>query len=112
MIQRMSPNRRRLAILAAVCGSYFLPMFAQAEPTPGKNDGQVAQIVCEFLHQGHLTKPDIGVEISRRLFHKFLKDLDPGKLYFLQSDIDEFQRSETSLGEALTQGDMSFAYKV
>jgi carboxyl-terminal processing protease len=90
----------------------LLPFWASAQPTPGKDDRLVAQMVCELLQEGHVTKPMIGDEISRRLFHRFLKDLDPGKVYFLKSDIDEFKKHETELDDMLLKGDISFAYTV
>jgi carboxyl-terminal processing protease len=90
----------------------LIPVWASAQPTPGKDDKLVAEMVCAFLEQGHVTRPKIGEEISRRLFRRFLKDLDPGKVYFLKSDIDEFKKQETELGDMLVKGDISFAYKV
>src|SRR5205085_11866552 len=88
------------------------PAWAAAEPTPGRQDRLVVQLVVEFLRRGHLTRPEIGDELSRRVFARFLKDLDPTKLYFLQSDIDEFKKEETDLDDQLLQGDLSFPYKV
>jgi carboxyl-terminal processing protease len=84
----------------------------QSEPVPGKQDRVVIQLVCNYLQQGHLSRPEIDDELSRRLFHRFLKDLDPTKLYFVKSDIDEFKKYEIQLDDLLLQGDMSFAYKV
>jgi carboxyl-terminal processing protease len=89
-----------------------LPFCLSAEPVPGKDDRLVAQVVCEILQRGHVRRPMIGDEISKRLFQRFLKDLDPGKLYFLKSDVDEFKKEETELDDMLLNGDLSFAYKV
>jgi carboxyl-terminal processing protease len=83
-----------------------------AEPVPGKYDPVVAQLVCEVLRQGHLRRPEIGDEVSKRLFQRFLKGLDPTKLYFLKSDIEEFKKQETDLDDMLLKGDLRFAYKV
>jgi carboxyl-terminal processing protease len=100
------------AALGAVALLLLVPFWASAQPTPGKDDKLVAQMVCQFLEQGHVTRPKIADEVSRRLFLRFLKDLDPGKVYFLKSDIDEFKKQETELGDMLVKGDISFAYKV
>src|SRR2546421_10317334 len=81
MIERMSEAKRTLVLLAALLGLLLLPARVPAEPTAGKQDRLVVQMVCEFLHRGHLVKPEIGEEVSRRLFQRFLKDLDPSKLY-------------------------------
>jgi carboxyl-terminal processing protease len=102
--------------ILAVTGAFFLvlatPLFLVADPVPGKDDRVVAQMVCEILQDGHVTQPMIGDEISKRLFQRFLKDLDPSKSYFLKSDIDEFKKHEIELDDMLLRGDVSFAYKV
>lgn len=111
MTQRLLAHRA-----GAVCAVLFLllltPRWAAAQPAPGKDDAVVAQMVCAILQKGHVTRPTVGDELSRRLFQRFLKDLDPGKLYFVKSDIDEFKKNETNLDDMLLEGDVSFAYKV
>jgi carboxyl-terminal processing protease len=101
-----------VALLAAAAGLLLLPPRTQAEPVPAREDRLVTELVAAILHQGHLARPDIGEELSKRLFRRFLKDLDPNKGYFLQSDVDEFKKDQKELGSALQQGDLSFSYKV
>ncbi len=113
MSECLSQARRLLILLAVVAGMFLPTAPAPAEPTPDKQqDPLVTQMVCEFLQRGHLSRPTIGDDVSRRLFRRFLKELDPNKLYFLQSDIDEFKKSETELDDMLLKGDLSFVYKV
>jgi carboxyl-terminal processing protease len=112
MTQRLSHVKRNLALLAALAGLLWIPQRLTAEPIPGKQDRLVVQMVCSFLQQGHLSRPEIGDELSRRLFQRFFKELDPGKLYFVKADIDEFKKFETQLDDMLLDGDLSFAYKV
>jgi carboxyl-terminal processing protease len=109
MTRNLLPVRRFLAVTICIL---VIPLCLSAEPVPGKDDRLVAQMVCEILQSGHVIRPTIGDEISKRLFQRFLKDLDPGKLYFLKTDIDEFKQQETELDDMLLNGDLSFAYKV
>jgi carboxyl-terminal processing protease len=111
MIPRALPCKYRLA-LGVMLTLLLLPLCSSAEPVPGREDRLIAQVVCELLQQGHVTRPNIGEDVSRRLFQRYLKDLDPAKNYFLRSDIDEFKKYETDLGERLIKGDISFAYLV
>jgi carboxyl-terminal processing protease len=104
--------KRAVVLLAAVVGLFVVVGRTPAEPTPGKRDRLVIELVCDYLHRGHLTQPDIGDEVSRRLFRRFIKDLDPGKLYFTKADVEEFKKQETELDDQLLQGDITFAYKV
>jgi carboxyl-terminal processing protease len=103
----------RFTVLLAVAACLLLATPpAPAEPTLSPQDSLVAEMVCDLLQQGHLNRPEIGDEVSRRLFRGFLEALDPGKLYFLKSDIEEFKKQETELDDMLLKGDLSFPYKV
>jgi len=83
-----------------------------ADPTsPSANDRQITLSVISLLKQ-HLSRHPLDAEISQRCMKNFLKALDPMKVYFYQSDIDEFTRHEKELGDAARRGDVSFAYKV
>ena len=112
MTQRYPSTRKLLVGLAVMAALAYAPSIVTAEPKPNRQDRVIAQLVCEYLQQGHLNKPEIGDEISRRLFRRFLKALDPAKLYFMQSDVHEFKKEEIELDDLLLKGDISFAYKV
>ena len=52
-------------------------------------------------------------DLSKRLFETLPQEhLDPAKLYFLKSDIEEFKKDESDLDDQLHDGDLDFAYKV
>lgn len=108
----LNRTKRLVLVLAAFAGLIFASWRLTAEPTVGGQDRLVVSLVTTFLQQAHLTRPEIGDDISRRLFKQFLKDLDPTKLYFLSSDIEDFKKYETELDDQLRKGDLSFAYKV
>ncbi|HEX5272357.1 MAG TPA: carboxy terminal-processing peptidase, partial [Gemmataceae bacterium] len=112
MTQRIFRGNRYVALLAVLGCLFLIPSPTPAEPKLAKQDRLIARLVCDFLREGHLNKPQIDDEVSRRLFKHFLKGLDPYKLYFTQSDFDEFKKSETDLDDQLLNGDLSFAYKV
>ncbi len=112
MIPKAVRVKGLLALLAVAAGLLLIASRVPAEPVPGKTDRQMVLMVCRFLQRAHLAKPELGEELSKRLFRRFLKDLDPTKAYFLRSDIDEFKRHETELADMLLRGDLSFAYQV
>src|ERR1022692_636880 len=106
MMTRQSFLSPRLQAIGAIALFLLVPLWASAQPMPGNDDRLVAQLVFEFLQEGHVTRPKLGEEISKRLFQRFLKDLDPGKVYFLKSDIDEFKKHEADLDKMLAKGDI------
>ena len=77
---------------------------------PRPEDHEIAVAVTEELRAKHLTQHPLDKEIARCL-KQFLRELDPLKLYFYQSDIDEFRKSQDSLAQLAAHGDIGFAYK-
>ncbi len=79
---------------------------------PTASDRNITKIVTLFLQARHLSRRPLDDEISRRGFKLFIEALDPMKVYFYQSDIDEFRKYENQLDDMLKQSDISFAYTV
>lgn len=112
MSQPFFRTNRSLVLWAALAGLLLFTTRVPAEPVPGKQDQLVVRLVCDYLQRAHLNRPEIDEELSKHLFQRFLKDLDPTKGYFLRSDVEELRPQESGLGAALRKGDMSFAYQV
>lgn len=95
-----------LAVLVAAT-----PTFAR--PTqPSAKAKQIAVAVSQLVERGHLTKKTIDDSISERCLTSLLETLDPLKLYFYQSDIDEFSAVKHELDELVPVGKISVAYRV
>ncbi len=71
-------------------------------------DGKTAQIVASMVSSRHINHPEINDALSERLLKRYLEIWDPQKLYFLQSDIDEFSQEKTSLDDRILKGDVQF----
>ena len=72
-------------------------------------DGKTAQIVASMVSSRHINHPEINDALSEKLLKRYLEVWDPQKLYFLQSDIDEFSKAKTSLDDEILRGDVQFA---
>ena len=59
---------------------------------PSAMDRNVARLVAMMMKREHLTKHPLNDEISQRALDLFLKSIDGRKLYFYQSDVDEFNK--------------------
>jgi carboxyl-terminal processing protease len=79
---------------------------------PQASDRQVALIVTALLRQEHLLQRPLNDDVSRRALDTFVKQLDPMKIYFYQSDIDEFMQQRDQLDDFVKRGDLRFAYDV
>ncbi|HEX5102326.1 MAG TPA: PDZ domain-containing protein, partial [Pirellulaceae bacterium] len=79
---------------------------------PSTNDRMVTKIVTTLMKRDHLSKHPLDDEISQRALDLFVESLDGMKLYFYQSDIDEFNQRRKDLDDMVAAGDVSFAYTV
>jgi carboxyl-terminal processing protease len=85
---------------------------ASAELKPQPYDRLITRTIARLVADEHLSKHALNGEISERTFLTYLKTLDPMKVYFMQSDIDEFSKQKTTLADSIKRGDVSFAYDV
>jgi len=79
---------------------------------PGPSDRQITLAVTSLVKREHLSRHPLDREISERCLTTLLKSLDPMKVYFYQSDIDEFMKHKDELCDSIVKGDISFAYTV
>ncbi len=107
----------RSAIFRVACiglATCFLATSATAQeygkPTP--NSKRVARIVSQLMDQ-HLSNRKLNDDISERALDMYLKNLDPQKVYFLKSDIDEFKSQwKTELDDMLKSGNYDAAFAI
>src|SRR4051812_43872915 len=62
---------------------------------PDVRDQRIVTYVAQLIEGAHLTRHKLDNEISTRMHRLFLDQWDPRKLFFLESDINEFAASET-----------------
>ncbi len=80
-----------------------------AEHLSAAQQTQVAKLVCEMIESTHISQKPIDDSVSAKLVDEFVKTLDPNKMYFLQSDIDRFNKYRTELDDLLKAGNVEFA---
>jgi carboxyl-terminal processing protease len=64
---------------------------------PSADDGKIAQAVAQVFETTHYTRHRFDRELGIKMFDRFLDSLDPQRLYFLQSDLDEFKEAREKL---------------
>ena len=74
-----------------------------AEPQP--KDMQIANMVTQYMQFKHLSGRALDDEISQRCLKTFLKSLDSMKVFFRQSDVDEFMQMETRIDDFFREND-------
>jgi carboxyl-terminal processing protease len=105
-------------VLFGITGSMLSPVRCEEFPRvadakgPRPEDRAIARAVKNMVEGEHISKRVLDDELSIRAYDRFLNDLDSLKLYFLQSDIDDFAKYRTKLDDMAKNGDISFAYTV
>ncbi|MBQ0711719.1 MAG: carboxy terminal-processing peptidase [Porticoccus sp.] len=87
-----------------------LTSLATAELDYTPNQAKTAIEVIEELSTKHYRKQPLDDELSSKLLHELIDNLDPTKSYLLQEDITEFQQWETRLDDMFREGDLSAGF--
>ncbi|MCA9035652.1 MAG: carboxy terminal-processing peptidase [Planctomycetaceae bacterium] len=111
MTPRLISGKKWLATAAAML-LVAAPVFGENKARVTQEDGRTAQMVANMVSSRHINHPSIDDSLSEKLLDSFIKVWDPQKLYFLQSDIDEFNKQRTSLDDQILAGDVNFANTV
>lgn len=88
-------------------------LHAAVEPLAGTPAQEKAtQEIVKTLNQRHVVSLPIDDKLSSRFLDSYLKRLDPNKVYFLQSDIEEFEQHRNSLDDDLLSGSNTVGFKI
>ncbi|HEX6986225.1 MAG TPA: tail-specific protease, partial [Planctomycetaceae bacterium] len=104
---RRSPRAAALSVLAV---AVLVATGLVAQGGPRAEDTTTAKLVAQMVEKFHISQKGLDDEISRKTFDKYLSDLDPMKLYFLQSDVDELSKYRTKLDDLTLAGKTEFAH--
>lgn len=100
-----------LATLFAI-GPIDSTVSADELAAPTRTDRRVSLLVAQLMETNHLSNQPLDDSRSIRAFDNYVDNLDALKVYFLKSDIEEFERFKTLLDDQMLEGDFSAAYAV
>src|SRR5207244_13047882 len=84
---------------SAVATNPTNPPITHFEFKPGPIDGQIAFVTAGLLEQIHYSKQPFDRSVSSKFLDRYLEALDPQHLHFLQSDVAQFEKYRTRLGD-------------
>jgi len=106
-------KRLPIVIMMVVAGS-FLAFKTMGTGTrtistnPPSKYEQILKLVGEMLSQAHYSPQDINDDFSKKVFKKFIADLDPDKNMYLQSDMDALNKYETKIDNEIKGSPVEF----
>ena len=79
---------------------------------PAVQEAKAARLTAEILSRYHYKAVPLDDALSGKMFDKYLKALDPEKVYFLQSDIDRLAADRTRLDDAILTEDLRAPFEI
>jgi carboxyl-terminal processing protease len=90
--------------LSAILWS-FIPREKKEDP---EKDKLLLELLTFVLEKGHYSPIELNDDFSKKVYSKYLNNIDPTKRFFIQSDIDEFSKYETSIDDMIKNKDLTF----
>ena len=106
------PSRAASTLVLGVVLLVATTIFAQQLTKPSEEAAHTARVICTMVNKYHINHGEVDDTIAPKLFDRFVNLLDPQKLYFVASDIEEFRSNRMKLDDQVKSGDVSFAYNV
>jgi carboxyl-terminal processing protease len=79
---------------------------------PTQKQEKVDQLVTEILTKYHYRKLSLNDSLSSAIFDRYLKTLDGNRVYFLASEVANFEKYRNQLDECLKEGELMPAYEM
>ena len=80
------------------------------ELKPERQEAQAAHLAAELLSRYHYKAVPLDDALSGKIFDKYLKSLDPEKLFFIQADVDRLADYRHLLGQAILKEDLAIPF--
>jgi len=79
---------------------------------PDETYKRVSQVINQFLSMYHYKKQKLNDSLSSVIYDQYISALDNNKLYFLKSDIDNFEKYRYQLDNFLNEGNINPAFEI
>lgn len=80
--------------------------------TPARDQVIANLNITEILKRKHYNKVVLDEAQSQKIYANYLKALDPARIYFIDSDIKEFDKWQNSFTRFVQRGDLAPAYSM
>ncbi len=103
----MKRNYRVLLVVGILAAGLW--SFVPSKKASGDDkDKMLIELLSFVLEKGHFSPIELNDTFSKKAYASYIESLDPTKRYFIQSDINEFQKYENSIDDMIRSKDLSF----
>lgn len=105
---------KRLSLTIALAASLVSSaLYGSVEPLAAtKDQGKTAKEVVRSLENRHYRGMSMDDQLSGRFLDHYLEMLDPGKTFFFQSDIEEFNEHRSRFDDDLNAGKLDMGFHI
>ncbi len=106
---------KKSLILALLAVAFSTPAIS-LEPSstlrlaPSLEQAQTAYLSAQLLGRYHYKAQPLDDAMSEKIFDRYLKSLDPERLFFTQADVDSFADARTRLDDAIQTGNLAIPF--
>jgi carboxyl-terminal processing protease len=104
-------NMKRLPIvlMMAATGTFLaFQTLGTGTKTPPSKYEQILKLVGEMITEAHYSPQNIDDAFSKKIFKKFMGELDPEKNIYLQSDVTDLKKYETKIDDEIKGAPVEF----
>jgi carboxyl-terminal processing protease len=83
-----------------------------SELAPESRHIRASELITHILTTYHYKKTELDDTLSALIYKHYLENLDQNKAYFLKSDIEEFNRYQYTIDDAIIKSDLDPAFKI
>jgi carboxyl-terminal processing protease len=94
-------KRLPILMMLVVAGTFLAFQSLGKSSNPPSKYEKILRNVGQMLSEAHYSPKDINDDFSKKIFKKFLNDLDPDKNILLQSDYDALKKYETKIDDEI-----------
>lgn len=110
MLKKISLAVLIFAALACKADPRVSTIVSKNDLSPDMQQSVEAKSLVELIENFHYTKVVVDDTFSSLVFDEYLKALDGGKNYFLQSDITDFEKYRLTMDDDVREGDLSVPF--
>lgn len=110
---KLHPLQKLTGMLGLSIVLLLVSVAAQAQDIqPESYHSYVEKTVSRLLNRFHYSQLELNDSLSSEIFDRYIERLDPGKNYFLASDVQRFEKYRYILDDAIYNGDLTAAYEI
>ena len=98
----------RILLVVGILSAGLWSFIPSQKASGDEKDKMLIELLSFVLEKGHFSPIELNDNFSKKAYASYIESLDPTKRYFIQSDINEFQKYENSIDDMIRSKDLSF----